>query len=132
MRLAQHEKIEWRNRAHFFALAARMMRQILVDHVRKRAAAKRGSNPITVVVDNLPESGSAPNLDLMVLDSAMERLAEFDPRMCRIVELRFFGGLSIDETAEVEKISPATTKREWSAARLWLHRAMNAGEEPGN
>ncbi len=127
LRLARNQPIEWQNRAHFFALAARMMRQILVDHARKQAAAKRGANPITVLADDLPASSTAPNLDLMALDDAMERLAKLDPRQCRIVELRFFGGLSIDETAEVEKISPATTKREWATARLWLHRAMNPG-----
>ncbi|WP_204101513.1 sigma-70 family RNA polymerase sigma factor [Occallatibacter savannae] len=127
LRLAKNQPVEWQNRAHFFALAARMMRQILVDHARKHAALKRGSNPITVAADDLPASSTAPNLDLMALDDAMERLAKLDPRQCRIVELRFFGGLSIDETAEVEKISPATTKREWATARLWLHRAMNTG-----
>ena len=128
LRLARNQPVEWQNRAHFFALAARMMRQILVDHARKHAAAKRGSNAITILADDLPAPSSAPNLDLMALDDAMKRLAELDPRQCRIVELRFFGGLSIDETAEVERISPATTKREWATARLWLHRAMNAGD----
>jgi RNA polymerase sigma factor (TIGR02999 family) len=129
LRLARNQPIEWQNRAHFFALAARMMRQILVDHARKHAASKRGSNAITVLADEVPASGSLPNLDVMALDDAMEQLAKLDPRQCRIVELRFFGGLSIEETAEVEKISPATTKREWATARLWLHRAMNAGND---
>lgn len=129
LRLARNQPIEWQNRAHFFALAARMMRQILVDHARKHAAAKRGSNAITVLPNDLASSSGAPNVDLIVLDDAMERLAKLDPRQCRIVELRFFGGLSIDETAEVEKISPATIKREWATARLWLHHAMNAGSE---
>lgn len=129
LRLARNQPVEWQNRAHFFALSARMMRQILVDHARKHAAAKRGSNAITVQVDDLPGSSTAPNLDMIALDDAMERLAKLDPRQCRIVELRFFGGLSIEETAEVEKISPATTKREWATARLWLYRAMNAGAD---
>ena len=82
-----------------------------------------------MLADEVPASGSLPNLDVMALDDAMEQLAKLDPRQCRIVELRFFGGLSIEETAEVEKISPATTKREWATARLWLHRAMNAGND---
>jgi RNA polymerase sigma factor (TIGR02999 family) len=106
-------------------MAACMMRQILVDHARKHAASKRGSNPIRVVGDDLAGATASSNLDVLALDHAMERLAALDPRQCRIVELRFFGGLSIEETAEVENISPATTKREWATARLWLHHAMS-------
>jgi len=129
LRLARQDSVDWQNRAHFFAMAARMMRQILVDHARKHGAAKRGSNAVSVVVDDLPAASSAPNLDVLALDHALEQLAALDPRQCRIVELRFFGGLSIEETAEVEKISPATTKREWATARLWLHHAMSNGLE---
>jgi RNA polymerase sigma factor (TIGR02999 family) len=125
LRLARHDSVDWQNRAHFFAMAAQMMRQILVDHARKQAAAKRGSNPVTLVFDEATAISKAPSLDLLALDTAMQRLATLDPRQCRIVELRFFGGLSIEETAEVEKISPATTKREWATARLWLHHAMS-------
>ena len=129
LRLARQDSIDWQNRAHFFAMAARMMRQILVDHARKHGTAKRGSNAVCVVVDDVPAASGAPNLDVLALDHALERLAALDPRQCRIVELRFFGGLSIEETAEVEKISPATTKREWATARLWLHHAMSSGLE---
>jgi RNA polymerase sigma factor (TIGR02999 family) len=129
LRLAQHDTGKFENRAHFFAMAARMMRQILVDHARKHAAAKRGSNPITVVADDLAGATTTSNLDILALDHALERLASLDPRQCRIVELRFFGGLSIEETAEVEKISLATTKREWATARLWLHHAMSDSDQ---
>jgi RNA polymerase sigma-70 factor (ECF subfamily) len=125
LRLAKRDSIDWQNRAHFFAMAAQMMRQILVDHARKHAAAKRGANPVTLVVDDATAISKTPSLDLLALDDAMQRLANLDPRQCRIVELRFFGGLSIEETAEVVNISPATTKREWATARLWLHHAMS-------
>jgi RNA polymerase sigma-70 factor, ECF subfamily len=125
LRLAKRDSLGWQNRAHFFAMAAQMMRQILVDHARKHAAAKRGANPVTVVIDDAAGISKAPSLDLLALEDAMQRLARLDPRQCRIVELKFFGGLSIEETAEVVNISPATTKREWATARLWLHHAMS-------
>jgi RNA polymerase sigma-70 factor, ECF subfamily len=125
LRLAKRDSLGWQNRAHFFAMAAQMMRQILVDHARKHAAAKRGANPVTVVIDDAAAVSKAPSLDLLALEDAMQRLARLDPRQCRIVELKFFGGLSIEETAEVVNISPATTKREWATARLWLHHAMS-------
>jgi RNA polymerase sigma factor (TIGR02999 family) len=102
-----------------------MMRQILVDHARKQAAAKRGGNTVTVVVDEASVAAQQTSLDLVALDNALNRLAALDPRQCQIVELRFFGGLSIEETAQAVNISPATTKREWATARLWLHHAMS-------
>jgi RNA polymerase sigma factor (TIGR02999 family) len=108
-------------------MAAQMMRQILVDHARKHAAAKRGGNAVTVVVDESSAVSKQTNLDLLALDDAMKRLATLDPRQSQIVELRFFGGLSIEETAHAVNISPATTKREWATARLWLHQAMCEG-----
>ena len=134
LRLARHDAIEWENRAHFFALAARMMRQILVDHARKQSAEKRSANAVSITVDDLPGTAGIPSLDILALDHAMQQLASLDPRQCRIVELRFFGGLSIEETAEVENISPATTKREWATARLWLYQAVANGKpnERGN
>ena len=106
-----------------------MMRQILVDHARKQAAAKRGGNAITLVIDEALVASKESNLDVLALDAAMTKLASLDPRQCQIVELRFFGGLSIEETAQVVNISPATTKREWATARLWLHQAMSHGAE---
>lgn len=130
MRLARRDSIDLHDRAHFFAMAAQMMRQILVDHARKHAAAKRGANPLTLVIDEASAISKAPSLDLLALDNAMQRLASLDPRQCRIVELRFFGGLSIEETALVVNISPATTKREWATARLWLHHAMSNDTQP--
>jgi RNA polymerase sigma factor (TIGR02999 family) len=116
----------WHDRVHFFATAARAMRQILVDHARKHMAAKRGGGAITLVF----EDGAAPQtaiLDLIALDEAMKRLAELDARQCQIVELRFFGGLSIEEAAQIVDVSAATAKRDWATARLWLHQEVGAG-----
>jgi RNA polymerase sigma-70 factor (ECF subfamily) len=106
-----------------------MMRQILVDHARKQAAAKRGGNAVTLELDEMSAVAKKPDLDLLVLDDAMKKLASLDSRQCQIVELRFFGGLSIEETAQFLNISPATTKREWATARLWLHHAMTTGTD---
>lgn len=128
LRLARRDSMAWQDRVHFFALAAQMMRQILVDHARKHSAAKRGGNAVTVVVDEASSLTHQANVDLIALDDAMKRLAELDPRQSQIVELRFFGGLSIEETAQAVNISPATTKREWATARLWLHQAMSRSE----
>ena len=129
LRLVSRKRGQWQDRAHFFALAAQMMRQILVDHARARNAAKRGGGAVTVVLDQEPGMQPAMNLDIIALDSAMKRLAELDPRQSQIVELRFFGGLSIEETARVVDISPATAKREWATARVWLHHALESGAE---
>ncbi len=128
MRLIRRDSVNCTDRVHFFAMAAKIMRQILIDYARKTAAAKRGGNAVTVMLDDAPEAtdGAKGNiLDVIALDDAMTQLAVFDPRQCRIVELRFFGGLSIEETAQVVEISPATVKREWATARLWLHRTIN-------
>ena len=127
LRLVNRKPAQWQNRAHFFALAANMMRQILVDHARARNAAKRGGGAVTIALDQEPAADSAINLDIIGLDSALKQLAELDPRQSQIVELRFFGGLSIEETAQVVNISPATAKREWATARLWLHHALESG-----
>jgi len=110
-----------------------MMRQILIDHARQFAAAKRGGNAITVALDEAPDPvGKKTNLDLdlIALNDAMVELEALDSRQCKIVELRFFGGLSIEETAEAIDISPATAKREWATARVWLHRAINSNPAP--
>jgi RNA polymerase sigma factor (TIGR02999 family) len=128
LRLANRDSLTVRDRAHFYSMAAQMMRQILIDHARKEQAAKRGGLAITLALDEAPEATDPAkkiNLDLIALDDALKELASFDPRQCKIVELRFFGGLSIEETAEVVDISPATAKREWATARVWLHRAIN-------
>jgi RNA polymerase sigma factor (TIGR02999 family) len=128
MRLIRRDSVNCTDRVHFFAMAAKIMRQILIDYARKTAAAKRGGNAVTVMLDEAPEAADHTqknSLDVIALDDAMMQLALFDPRQCRIVELRFFGGLSIEETAQVVEISPATVKREWATARLWLHRSIN-------
>ena len=127
LRLARRDSMDWRDRAHFFALAAQIMRQILVDHARKQAASKRGGKAFTLEVDEASAITREPSLDVIALDDAMKRLSSLDPRQCQIVELRFFGGLSIEETAQAVNISTATTKREWATARLWLYNAMNNG-----
>lgn len=129
LRLANRDSLTVRDRAHFYAMAAQMMRQILIDHVRKENATKRGGMTITVSMDQSSDQSSveAADLDLLALDRAMKQLALLDARQCRIVELRFFGGLSIEETAEVVEISQATAKREWATARIWLHRSMSGG-----
>jgi RNA polymerase sigma factor (TIGR02999 family) len=117
---------------HFFAMAAQMMRQILIDHARKAVAAKRGGHAVTVTLDesDVASPENTAGIDLIALDDAMNQLAVLDPRQSRIVELRFFGGLSIEETAEAVEISPATAKREWATARVWLHRTIVMGTAP--
>ncbi|HEY6185004.1 MAG TPA: sigma-70 family RNA polymerase sigma factor [Terriglobales bacterium] len=129
LRLVRYDAIDWRDRAHFFALAAQIMRQILVDHARKQTAIKRGGNAVTIVVDESSAIAKQTSHDLLALDDALKQLASLDPRQSQIVELRFFGGLSIEETAQAVNISPATTKREWATARLWLLNEMNSGAE---
>lgn len=130
LRLANRDSLTVRDRAHFYAMAAQMMRQILIDYARKKQAAKRGGLAITLALDEASDHGLAeePDLDLLALDDAMKRLALLDARQCQIVELRFFGGLSIEETAIAVDISQATAKREWATARVWLHRTITKGD----
>ena len=124
LRLARQEPPQWQNRAHFFGVAAQMMRHILVDHARNRLAAKRGGGAprLTLEVDVALEQRA--DVDLIALDAALEKLAALDSQQSRLIELRFFGGLSIEETAVVMGVSPATVKREWMTARAWLRREM--------
>jgi RNA polymerase sigma factor (TIGR02999 family) len=124
LRLVQQQPPEWQNRAHFFGVAAQLMRQILVDHARHRRAAKRGAGVPRLSLDPQMALPQKRDVDILALDDALNRLADLDPQQSRIVELRFFGGLSIEETAVVMDISPATVKREWTTARAWLHRDM--------
>lgn len=112
------------DRKHFFGVAARAMRQVLVDHARARAAYKRGGGATRVGLDEATIALSGPGVDLIDLDAALTRLSELDPPMARVVELRFFAGLSIEETAEAAGTSPATVKREWKSARAWLYREL--------
>jgi RNA polymerase sigma-70 factor (ECF subfamily) len=121
VRLIDQKQVKWRNRAHFFGVAAGMMRRILVDAARRRRAEKRGGGweRVTLTGDEAAASGQA-GVDVLALHEALERLAAFDPQQERIVEARYFGGLTIEETAEVVGISPATVVREWTIAKAWL------------
>jgi len=124
LRLDQQGAAHPENRAHFFAMAAELMRQILVDYARSRRAAKRGGGQ-ELTLDGATFSVRNRSVDLIALDDALSGLAKLDPQQSRIVELRFFGGLSIEETSQVLGISPATVKREWATARAWLHHEMS-------
>jgi RNA polymerase sigma factor (TIGR02999 family) len=125
LRLVQ-SPLQLQNRTHFFAVAARLMREILVDHARSRRAAKRDYR-CKITLDRAVALPQKRDVDLLALDDALDELSRLDPRQGRIVELRFFGGLSIEETSEILGISPATVKREWTTARSWLHREMSGG-----
>ena len=124
LRLVDQSDTEWRSRAHFFGVAAKAMRSILVDHARARHAAKRGADAAQVTLSEVAGTDPAPDMDVLELDDALRRLAEIDPDKARLVELRYFGGLSIEEAAEVLEISPATLKRHWNTARAWLRREL--------
>jgi RNA polymerase sigma factor (TIGR02999 family) len=124
VRLVGREPPTLQNRSHFFGVAARLMREILVDHARGVRAAKRGDGAPTIALDEIENVAQRVDVDLLLLDDALTELARFDERQSRIVELRFFSGLSIVETAEVLDISPATVSREWTTARAWLYRQM--------
>ena len=127
-RLIDLNRIDFQGRAHFLAVAARIMREILIDKARKRNASKRDGG-VQVTLSSALVGDGRPSTDVLTLHDALERLAEADPQRAHIVELRFFGGLTIEETAEVIGLSPATVKRSWTVARGWLYHAMNA--EPG-
>jgi RNA polymerase sigma factor (TIGR02999 family) len=125
LRLIGNEPLRLDNRAHFFAAASHLMRHILVDYARKHHAGKRGAKYLTLSLDDAIDSSKQRERRLVALDDALNVLAALDERQSRIVELRFFGGLSIDETSQVLDVSPATVKREWTAARAWLYREMD-------
>jgi RNA polymerase sigma factor (TIGR02999 family) len=127
LRLMNQHEASWQNRDQFFAIAAQAMRRILVDYARRRHAAKRGDGEAPVDIDELARvlTVTLPDERLLALDEALQRLATLDARQARIIELRFFGGLSVEETAGVLEISPTTVKREWATGRAWLFRAMN-------
>ena len=120
LRLVNVNEVQWEDRAHFFAVAAQMMRRILVDHARARHAAKRGGGQLTLLLDDAVALPRQHSVDLIALDDALTALAALDRRQSQIVELRFFAGLSIEDAARVLAISPATVKREWATARAWL------------
>ena len=127
LRLIQQDRVEWKSRTHFYGIAAQIMRRILVDHARNRGALKRGAGAAMLSITRLADPRGPQNLDLLALDAALERLANLDPRQSRIVELRFFGELSVEDTAEVLGISPTTVKREWALAKGWLYREIAEG-----
>ena len=128
LRLLQDSKLSWQNRAHFFGIAARSMRQILIERARARHAAKRGGDRVRVTFDPGLLVAAPDSIDLEALDDALTRLAAQDPELARVVEVRFFGGLSIEETAEAMGFSPATVKRRWTLARAWLARDLGREE----
>jgi RNA polymerase sigma factor (TIGR02999 family) len=128
LRLIRQDQPHWQNRAHFFGVAAQLMRHILVDHARNRAAAKRGAGAPRLTLDPEVALPQAREVNLVALDDALNQLAVLDLQQSRVVELRFFGGLTIDETSVVLGVSPATVKREWATARAWLQREMKNKE----
>jgi RNA polymerase sigma factor, sigma-70 family/RNA polymerase sigma factor, TIGR02999 family len=119
------QNVSWKNRAHFFAVSAEIMRRILVDHARRKLAEKRGGGAETISIDAGGDWGGEPAVDVISIDDALNALAAVDPAQSRIVELRFFGGLTIEETAETIGSSPSTVKREWRMARAWLRRHLS-------
>ena len=127
LRLVSQKEVAWQNRAHFFGVASQMMRRILVDHARHHSYGKRGGGAMTLALDEAVATPQRREIDLVALDDALDGLAKLDERQSRMVELRFFGGLSIEETSEVLGISAPTVKREWASARAWLFREISRG-----
>jgi RNA polymerase sigma factor (TIGR02999 family) len=125
MRLVDQRNVRWQNRAHFYGIAAQMIRRILLDYARSHQAGKRGAGAVKLQLDEALGVPQQADLDIVALNDALDRLAELDERQSRIVELRYFSGLSIEETAEVLQLSPATIKREWNSARAWLFRELS-------
>jgi RNA polymerase sigma-70 factor, ECF subfamily len=130
MRLVDYKGMKWQNRAHFFAVSSQLMRRILVEHAR-RHNLKRGGGVQHVSLDETAIVGDDRPADLIALDDAMVELARLDPRKVQVVEMRFFGGLSVEETAEVLQVSPVTVMRDWSTAKAWLYRELTGGETDG-
>ena len=129
MHLVDYKRMQWQDRAHFFAVAAQVMRRILVDHARSHNL-KRGVGILHIALDEVAVVGDR-TADLVALDDAMKTLARLDPRKVQIIEMRFFGGLSVEETAVVLKVSPATVRRDWSIAKLWLYRELGGRASDG-
>jgi len=136
LRLVDQRRASWQNRAQFFGVAATLMRRVIVDHARARRAGKRGGAAVRISLDRALDGGEAGTglspadrdvVDMLAIDAALERLAAIDPGQARIIELRFFAGLTVEETAHVLKRSPRTVKREWRLARAWLYRALKSG-----
>jgi RNA polymerase sigma factor (TIGR02999 family) len=130
MRLADYKRMQWQDRAHFFAVAAQAMRRILVDHARSHNI-KRGAGVQHVALDEVAVVSGDRTGDLVALDDALNELARLDPRKAQIIEMRFFGGLSVEETAEALQVSAATVRRDWSIAKFWLYRELGGGTSNG-
>jgi RNA polymerase sigma factor (TIGR02999 family) len=130
LRLVDYNRMQWQDRAHFFAVSAQLMRRILVEHARRRNL-KRGAGAQHISVQEATVACGQPAMDLVALDDAMNALARFDLRKSQVVEMRFFGGLSVEETAEVLKVSAVTVMRDWSTARSWLYRELASGAGDG-
>jgi RNA polymerase sigma factor (TIGR02999 family) len=128
LKLIDQTRVDWQNRAHFFGVAAQLMRRILVDHARRHQASKRGGFQQKLTLDEAVDYSQTRDVDLVKLDDALTALAKFDARQSRVVELRFFGGLTIEETAEAIGISPATVKVDWNMAKAWLRREIGVGD----
>ena len=126
LRLVDQRQVQWRNRAHFFGVAAQMMRRILVDHARKRLADKRGGAVTMVGLDEASPAATSSTVDILALDQALDQLTAVDARLCRVVELRYFAGLNIDETAEALDLSTATVERDWMVAKAWLFQRLSS------
>ena len=126
LKLVEQRNVRWQNRAHFFGVAAQSMRRVLIDHARTQKRLKRGGPKHQVTLDDAMIRTEGRSIDVLALDQALDRLAVIDERQARIVELRFFGGLSVEETGEVVGLSPATIKREWSMAKAWLHSELKS------
>lgn len=122
LRMIDQTRVDWQNRAHFFAIASQMLRRVLVDHARAKHRAKRGSGRVVLSLQEVPVP--ARDVDVVALDEALTELARIDPQQARIVELRYFTGVSIEETAATLGVSPATVKRDWTVARAWLYRRL--------
>lgn len=127
LRLTDYKNMRWQNRAHFFAVAAQAMRRILVDYARRHHYTKRGGGAYQVTLEEAMVFSAETSAEIIAVEDALNDLAALDPRKSQIVELRFFGGLNVEETAEVLAISPTTVKREWQRAKAWLHLAINKG-----
>ena len=128
VRLIDWKNVRWQNRAHFFGVSAQLMRRILVDFARARRYQKRGGGEQVIALDDAGVLSDEKGVDMIALDEALVSLAELDARQSKVVELRFFGGLSIEEAAEVLKVSPGTVRRDWSIARAWLHRELSKSD----
>ena len=130
LRLVDQQQVAWQSRAHFYGIAARVMRQILVDHARRRAAEKRGGAERDLPLDEALAARDEADVDYLALDEALGRLAALSERQARVVELRYFAGLGVEEVAEVLRVSPATVKNDWSAARAWLRGQLEGSGDP--